>query len=147
MSSDPLDPTTQAAALVADIRKRKVEKSRLLIHRLRHRRATRFHRSSSPPVTLCTRWLRLKPSRVSVNHWQRRRVNCGLAEDHKRKNIEGLPTQDNGNDCGIFVMKYMEASLGKDQVDGRDIVAGRRKCRESELKLLQHYSKHSKPLC
>ncbi|KAK8945299.1 hypothetical protein KSP40_PGU009516 [Platanthera guangdongensis] len=31
--------------------------------------------------------------------------------------IEGLPTQDNGNDCGIFVMKYMEASLGKDQVD------------------------------
>ncbi|KAK8955185.1 hypothetical protein KSP40_PGU007896 [Platanthera guangdongensis] len=31
--------------------------------------------------------------------------------------IEGLPTQDNDNDCGIFVMKYMEASLGKDQVD------------------------------
>ncbi|KAK8950332.1 hypothetical protein KSP40_PGU000036 [Platanthera guangdongensis] len=31
--------------------------------------------------------------------------------------IKGLPTQDNDNDCGIFVMKYMEASLSKDQVD------------------------------
>lgn len=31
--------------------------------------------------------------------------------------VEGIPAQDNGNDCGIFVMKFMQASLVKEQVD------------------------------
>ncbi|KAK8963862.1 hypothetical protein KSP40_PGU000638 [Platanthera guangdongensis] len=33
--------------------------------------------------------------------------------------VEGLPTQDTGNDCGIFVMKYMEASVVEGPVDWR----------------------------
>ncbi|KAK8969643.1 hypothetical protein KSP40_PGU007526 [Platanthera guangdongensis] len=31
--------------------------------------------------------------------------------------VEGLPTQDNSNDCGIFVMKYMKASVVEGPVD------------------------------
>ncbi|KAK8928481.1 hypothetical protein KSP39_PZI017915 [Platanthera zijinensis] len=31
--------------------------------------------------------------------------------------VEGLPTQDNDNDCGIFVMKYMAASVVEGPVD------------------------------
>ncbi|KAK8966126.1 hypothetical protein KSP40_PGU008195 [Platanthera guangdongensis] len=31
--------------------------------------------------------------------------------------VEGLPTQDTDNDCGIFVMKYMEASVVEGPVD------------------------------
>ncbi|KAK8947437.1 hypothetical protein KSP39_PZI006595 [Platanthera zijinensis] len=31
--------------------------------------------------------------------------------------VEGVPTQDNGNDCGIFVMKYMAVSLVEGPVD------------------------------
>ncbi|KAK8956138.1 hypothetical protein KSP40_PGU005861 [Platanthera guangdongensis] len=36
---------------------------------------------------------------------------------HRLRVVEGLPTQDTGNDCGIFVMKYMEASVVEGPVD------------------------------
>ncbi|KAK8933382.1 putative ubiquitin-like-specific protease 1B [Platanthera zijinensis] len=50
-------------------------------------------------------------------HEDRAEVLPGDIIDWPIHTVEGLPTQDNGNDCGIFVMKYMEASLGKDRVD------------------------------
>ncbi|KAK8942395.1 putative ubiquitin-like-specific protease 1B [Platanthera zijinensis] len=50
-------------------------------------------------------------------HEDRAEVLPGDIIDWPIHTVEGLPTQDNGNDCDIFVMKYMEASLGKDRVD------------------------------
>ncbi|KAK8955101.1 hypothetical protein KSP39_PZI002492 [Platanthera zijinensis] len=44
-----------------------------------------------------------------------RQVDVVMRLRRRTRSMAG--NEDNGNDCGIFVMKYMEASLGKDRVD------------------------------
>ncbi|KAK8969974.1 putative ubiquitin-like-specific protease 1B [Platanthera guangdongensis] len=82
----------------------------------------RLHRWSSKLTISATQCSKLqvklsKPDNIRFLQEDRSEVLPGDIIDWPIHVIEGLPTQDNGNDCGIFVMKYLEASLGRDQVD------------------------------
>ena len=46
--------------------------------------------------------------------------DAGLSDkkfaDFRVENVKGLPSQDNGFDCGVFVMKFMESHFNRELV-------------------------------
>ncbi|KAK8951296.1 putative ubiquitin-like-specific protease 1B [Platanthera zijinensis] len=79
-------------------------------------------------------------------HGDRAEVLPGDIIDWPIHTVEGLPTQDNGNDCGIFVMKYMEASLGKDRVDWTRHTSWAKEMPRIRAEIQQNHSTGAPPL-